>query len=82
MFKVILFACGSLVGFVLGIALTHNSILPASIDARWVVVAVAFIGGLIGHYIDNNRESALIARELEHDRIRAEQNHGGRSDEH
>jgi hypothetical protein len=72
MFKVILFACGGFIGFILGVALQHNGVLPASFDARWVVVAVAFVGGFIGHYIDNNRESAQIARELEQDRIRAE----------
>jgi hypothetical protein len=72
MYKVILFACGGFIGFILGIALQHNELLPAGFDARWVVVALAFVGGFIGHYIDNNRESAQIARELERDRIRSE----------
>jgi uncharacterized protein YcfJ len=73
MMKVILFAVGALAGGILGIALSHFEILGASFDGRWVAVAFAIGGLILGNHIDNKREAARIARELNEDRARFDQ---------
>jgi len=64
-FKLILFPIGAVAGGILAIALKHWEILSKDFDGRWVGVGLACSGLILGHYIDNKRESAYIARELE-----------------
>jgi len=47
-------------------------LLGVDFNGQWIAVIVAFGGLILGNYIDNNRESARIERELEQDRIRSE----------
>lgn len=71
-FKLILFLAGSVVGAVLAVVLKEAGLLGADFNGQWIGVIVAFGGLILGNYIDNHRESARIARELEQDRIRSE----------
>lgn len=76
MIKVILFAFGAIAGGILSIVLKDKRILPADFDGRWIGVALAIIGLIVGHHFDNKRECAQIARELEQDSILRDQNKG------
>lgn len=68
--KLILFPVGAIAGGILSLALKQSEILPASFDGRWIAVAFAIGGLIVGHYFDNRRECARIARELEQDCLR------------
>src|SRR5258708_24438096 len=71
-FKLLLFPGGADVGGVLAVALKEMRLLSVDFNGQWIAVSVAFGGLILGNYIDNNRESARIERELEQDRIRSE----------
>ena len=72
MMKKILFPVGAVLGGIVALALRQAGILSTGFDGRWIAVAAAIGGLLLGHYIDNNRECEQIARELDQDRIRSE----------
>ena len=71
-FKLLLFPGGAVLGGILAVALKEAGLLGAGFDGRWIAVIVAFGGLFLGNHIDNNRESARIAHELERDRIPSE----------
>ena len=73
--KLILFPAGVVLGGIIAIALKHVGILSADFDGRWIAAVLAFGGLILGHHIDNKRECARIARELEQDHNRYEQQH-------
>lgn len=70
--KLILFPVGALTGGILAIVLKDAGVLSADFNGRWLAVALAFGGLILGHYIDNKRECARIARGLDEDRLRFE----------
>ena len=69
--KLLFFPGGAILGGILAIALKQWGILPADFDGRWIAVVFALGGLALGHWIDNKRECARIARELDEDRLRA-----------
>jgi hypothetical protein len=70
-FKLILFPVGGVSGGILALALKQGQLLPEAFDGRWIALGFALGGLVLGHYIDNKRECARIARELEQERIEA-----------
>jgi hypothetical protein len=68
----ILFPVGALVGGIIALALKEAGVLSAEFDGRWIAVAIGIGGLLLGHYFDDKRECARIARELDEDRIKYE----------
>jgi hypothetical protein len=64
-----LFIAGGVFGGV--VAIVYEAILPEALRGRWLNAIFALVGLVVGNFIDNNRESKRIARELEQDRIRA-----------
>lgn len=64
-FKIGLFVAGALAGGILAIVLKHVGVLGDDFNGQWIAVIVAFGGLVLGNYIDNNRDAARIARELE-----------------
>ena len=72
-FTIGLALAGGFVGFIVAVLLDSYGLLPKDINSRWLNLAFALVGGFIGWQIDNKRELARIARELEQDQIRMEQ---------
>jgi hypothetical protein len=50
---------------ILAIVLKHVGVLSADFNGQWIGVIVAFGGLTLGNYIDNTREAARIALELD-----------------
>lgn len=64
-FKLGFFIGGAVAGGILAIVLKHFGVLGADFNGQWIGVIVAFGGLILGNYIDNNRDAARIAREIE-----------------
>jgi hypothetical protein len=71
-FKIGLFIAGAVLGGILAIVLKHVGVLGDDFNGQWIGVIVAFGGLILGNYIDNNRDAARLARELEQERIHSE----------
>jgi len=63
--KLIFVPVGAIVGGIIALILKQAGVLGADFDGRWFVAGLALVGLVIGHHIDNKRECAQIARELD-----------------
>jgi hypothetical protein len=70
--KLIFVPSGFILGWIIALTLKQVGILGGDFDGRWVSIALGLGGLVLGHHIDNKRECAQSARELDEERALGE----------